>query len=153
MWKHGVSDSTLVSYKICTKPIFLHGNSGHVRGQVSIHLMHFAIWLPSPQYDLWNLSGEVKTKKDIICCDPPLFNPVPALVSEADLRKFEKEGLVNMPGWKCTLRNISNFLIVKHSVATKASEKADTRRSVLILPAWLYSFLKRSKTRRRLWCG
>ena len=32
------------------------------------------------------------------------------LVSEPDPRKIEKEGLVNGAGWKCTLRNVRNFI-------------------------------------------
>ena len=33
-----------------------------------------------------------------------------ALVSEPDRRKIRKEGLVNEAGWKCTLRNVRNFI-------------------------------------------
>ena len=32
------------------------------------------------------------------------------LVSEPDPRKIEKEGLAHRPGWKCTLRNVRNFI-------------------------------------------
>ena len=35
---------------------------------------------------------------------------VPPLVSEPDPRKIEKEGLAHRPGWKCTLRNVRNFI-------------------------------------------
>ena len=33
-----------------------------------------------------------------------------ALVSEPNPRKIRKEGLVNEAGWKCTLRNVRNFI-------------------------------------------
>ena len=32
------------------------------------------------------------------------------VVSEPDPRKIGKEGLVNGAGWKCTLRNVGNFI-------------------------------------------
>ena len=32
------------------------------------------------------------------------------LVSEPDPRKIEKEGLAHRLGWKCTLRNVRNFI-------------------------------------------
>ena len=32
------------------------------------------------------------------------------LVLEPDPQKIEKEGLVNGAGWKCTLRNVRNFI-------------------------------------------
>ena len=32
------------------------------------------------------------------------------LVLDPDPRKIEKEGLVNRAGWKCTLRNVRNFI-------------------------------------------
>ena len=32
------------------------------------------------------------------------------VVSEPDPQKIKKEGLVNRTGWKCTLRNVRNFI-------------------------------------------
>ena len=32
------------------------------------------------------------------------------VVSEPDPRRIEKEGLVNRAAWKCTLRNVRNFI-------------------------------------------
>ena len=32
------------------------------------------------------------------------------VVLEPDPRKIEKEGLAHRPGWKCTLRNVRNFI-------------------------------------------
>ena len=40
------------------------------------------------------------------------------VVSEPDPRKIEKEGLVNGAGWKCTLRNVRNFINCLPSVAS-----------------------------------
>ena len=38
---------------------------------------------------------------------PPVANNV---VSEPDPRKIGKEGLAHRLGWKCTLRNVRNFI-------------------------------------------
>ena len=40
------------------------------------------------------------------------------IVSEPDPRKIEKEGLVNGAGWRCTLRNVRNFINCLPSVAS-----------------------------------
>ena len=37
-------------------------------------------------------------------------NPPPQLVLEPDPEKIEIEGLVDGVGWKCTLRNVRNFI-------------------------------------------
>ena len=63
--------------------------------------MHFAIWLPSPRYDLKSFSFEWGGKgKDrcFLLWPHPFSNPVPALVSVPDPQNVEKEGLVNGPG-------------------------------------------------------
>ena len=39
------------------------------------------------------------------------YHPYATIVSEPDPRKIGKEGLVNGAGWKCTLRNVRNFII------------------------------------------
>ena len=77
-----------------------------------------------------------------------------AVTLDPDPQKIEKEGLVNWAGWKCTLWNVRNFtnIIVEITIASRASEKLDTRRSFLILPAWFYSFLAKRED-IRLPCG
>ena len=42
-------------------------------------------------------------QRSVVCCGPDL-------VSEPDPQKIEKEGLAHRPGWKCTLRNVRNFI-------------------------------------------
>ena len=37
-------------------------------------------------------------------------SPRVKVVLEPDPQKIEKEGLVNRLGWKCTLRNVRNFI-------------------------------------------
>ena len=73
------------------------------------------------------------------------------LVLEPDPRKIGKEGLVNGVGWKCTLRNVRNFINCRKSV--EFSAEPDTRTNVLSFLLGVYSFLKRSKTRKRFSCG
>ena len=146
MWKHDTSDSTLVSYKICKKTHLSHGNSGHVRGQVSIHLMHFAIWLPSPRYDLKFFSFEWggKGKDRYYLLRPhPFSNPVPALVSEPDPQNVEKEGLVNGPGvffFGSTFNLVSAQSATVHESQSSLMNALPTGKK----PSWADFFQKRS---------
>ena len=68
--------------------------------------------------------------------------PTPFLVSEPDPRKIGKEGLAHRPGWKCTLRNVRNFINCR---TLQSPAEPDTSTNVLSFLLAVYSLLKPCK--------
>ena len=63
------------------------------------------------------------------------------VVSEPDPRRIKKEGLVDKVGWKCTLRNVRNF-IKELPQQVKQSAEPDTCTSILIFRTWCLQLSK-----------